>query len=335
MFEFKKMKKVFKDQQMQETFEKEGFIVVDFYNSKQVKDVKKLYHNLHPKDEKGFFSSILSQDIKYRETVDLELKKIGHSLFNELFTDFQIVNGFFIVKSTGEDSYLHVHQDMTVVDESEYTAISLWATTDDISDKNGVMYLLPGSHRFFPTYRGNTLPGLYDSIKEEIKDYMIPIYLKAGQAIVFDQSIIHFSVPNTSKNVRIVSNFYFTQKDAKFLVCYHDVNDTEFEGKVEVFEQDISFMTNYMQFSANVFDRPKIGRSLGLKTYNFPHLTIEQLENQFGKKRLREYTPTKKVEKTFDEEIQFKDRFKTELKEKLPFWKKTAINILRAIKLQN
>jgi hypothetical protein len=300
MFEFKKMKKVFKDEQMQESFEREGFIVVDFYNSQQIEEVKKLYRTLHLKDEKGFFSSILSQDIKYRETVDIELKKNGQPLLGELLTDYQIVNGFFIVKSPGEDSYLYVHQDMTVVDESEFTAISVWVPTVDITDQNGVMYLLPNSHRFFPTYRGPTILGLYESIKEEIKDYMIPIYLKAGQAIIFDQSIIHFSAPNTSNEVRIVSNFYLTQKDAKFLICYHDKNDAKFNGKVELFEQESSFMTNYTQFKKNVFDRPQMGKSLGLKDYYFPQLTIEKLENQFGKKRLRTYTPTKKVEQSLE-----------------------------------
>lgn len=330
MFEFKKMKKVFKDEQMQETFEREGFIVVDFYNSEQIEKVINLYHTLHPKDEKGFFSSVLSHDKKYRETVDLELKKIGHPLLEELLIDYQIVNGSFFVKSPGEESYIHAHQDMTLVDESEYTAISIWVTTVDLTDENGAMYLLPGSHRFLPTYRAPTIPMFYDRIKEGIKDYMTPYYLKAGQAIIFDQSIIHFSTPNISQEVRIVSNIYFTQKDAKFLICYHDKNDEEFKGKVELFKQDDTFMTDYEQFG-NVYDRPKMGVSLGLKDYNFPQLTLKQLENQFGKQRLRDYTPTKKNEQSLEEASKIES--KSRVYEKLAFWKKNSpLNILRRIK---
>lgn len=328
MFEFKKMKKVFKDEQMQETFEKEGFIVVNFYTSEQIEEVKNLYHSLLPKDEKNFFSSVLCQDKEYRKTVDLELKRIGHCRFEELLTDYQIVNGSLFVKSPGEENYIHTHQDMTLVDEYEYNAISIWTTTVDLTDENGVMYFLPGSHRFFPTYRAPTIPMFFDPIKEAIKDYMIPYYLKAGQAVIFDQSIIHFSTPNISKDVRIISNIYFTQKNAKFVICYHDKNNADFKGKVEIFEQEDSFMTDYDQFG-NVFDSPKIGESLGLKDYNFPQLTIEQLENQFGKQRLREYTPTKKVDQSFEEDVEPK----SEINEKLPFWKAyIPLNILRRIK---
>lgn len=328
MFEFKKMKKVFKDKQMQETFEKEGFIVVDFYTSEQIEEVKNLYHSLLPKDGKNFFSSVLSQDKEYRKAVDLELKRIGHCRFEELLTDYQIVNGSLFVKSPGEENYIHTHQDMTLVDESEFNAISIWATTVDLTDENGVMYFLPGSHRFFPTFRAPTIPMFFDPIKEAIKDYMIPYYLKAGQAVIFDHSIIHFSTPNISKNVRIVSNIYFTQKNAKFVICYYDKNNADFKGKVEIFKQEDSFMADYEQFG-NVSDRPKIGESLGLKDYNFPQLTIEQLENQFGKQRLREYTPTKKVDQSFEEQVQPK----SEINEKLLFWKAyTPLNILRRIK---
>lgn len=334
MFEFKKMKRVFKDLKMQETFEKQGFVVVDFYNDKEIAEVKNLYHTLHPKDEEGFFPSAYSKDKKYREKTDTELKRIGHNKFEELLKDYQIINGCFIVKSPGQDSYLHVHQDMTLVDESEYTGINIWTTTVDLTDENGVLYLLPGSHRFFPTYRGHTLPGFYDPIQEAIKDYMTPYYLKAGQAIIFDQSIVHFSPPNIGNEARIVSNVYFTHKDAQFQICYHDKDDTSFKGKVEIFQQDLSFMTNYEQFGANIYDRPKMGKSLGLVDYNFPQLTIEQLENQFGKKRLREFTPTKKVEEVAIEESSDEEN-KSASKQQLPFWKVyTPMNILKEIKFR-
>lgn len=295
MFEFAKMKRVFKNPQMQEEFEREGFVVVDFYTADEISEAEELYHRLHPKDEKGFFPSTFSKDKNYRDTTDKELKRIGQKRFEELFIDYQIINGSFIVKSPGEESYLHVHQDMTLVDETEFTGMNIWTPLTNLTENNGVLYILPGSHRFFPTYRGHTLRGFYDGIQEEIKDYMTPYYLKAGQAAIFDQSIIHFSPPNTSNDIRIVTNVYFTHKDARFVICYHDKNNPEWKNKVELFQQDLSFMTNYEQFGANIYGRPKMGKSLGITDYSFPELSIEQLENQFKKKRLREFTPTKKV----------------------------------------
>ena len=332
MFKFPKMKKVFRDQAMQDEFEKNGFVIVDFYTPEEIEEVKELYHKLHPKDEEGFFPSTWSKDKNYRETTDVELQRIGEKRFNELLQDFQVINGSFIVKSPGQDSYLHVHQDMTLVDEAIFTGINIWTTTVDLTEKNGVLYALEGSHRFFPTYRGHTLRGFYDGIQEEIKDYMTPYYLKAGQAIIFDQSIIHFSPPNESDEIRIVSNVYFTHKDARFVICYHDKEDPEWENKVELFEQDSTFMTNYQQFGANIYERPQMGKSLGVVGYDFPELSIEELENRFGKKRLREFTPTKKVPEPVVqpqmEEVSGNGQAE-------PFWKVyTPLNVLREIRFR-
>lgn len=330
MFKFPKMKKVFRDQAMQDEFEKNGFVIVDFYTPEEIEEVKELYRTLHPKDEEGFFPSTWSKDKNYRESADRELKRIGQRRFNELLQDFQIINGSFIVKSPGQDSYLHVHQDMTLVDEAVFTGINIWTTTVDLTEENGVLYALEGSHRFFPTYRGHTLRGFYDGIQEEIKDYMTPYFLKAGQAMIFDQSIIHFSPPNTSDEIRIVSNVYFTHKDARFVICYHDKENPDWKNKVELFEQDMSFMTNYEQFGANIYDRPKMGKSLGVVGYDFPELTIAELENRFCKKRLREFTVTKKVPEPVlvTEEVSSSGDDRT-------FWETyTPINVLKEIRFR-
>jgi hypothetical protein len=333
MFTFPKIKKVFRDESTQTEFEKNGFVVVDFYTAEELKEIKQLYHSLHPKDEEGFFPSTFSKDKNYRETADSELQRIGDTRFRELLKDFQIINGSFIVKSPGQDSYLHVHQDMTLVDESQFTGINIWTTTVDLTDENGVLYILPESHRFYPTYRGHTLRGFYDGIQEEIKDYMTPYYLKAGQAVIFDQSIIHFSPPNLGNEVRIVSNVYFTHQDARFMICYHDKENPEWKNRVELFEQNRSFMTNYEQFGANIYDRPKMGKSLGLVSYDFPELTIADLENKFGMQRLRETTLTKKATAATEVKVALHSNEEKGEQVILPFWKVyTPLNVLREIR---
>ncbi|MES2622259.1 MAG: phytanoyl-CoA dioxygenase family protein [Bacteroidota bacterium] len=281
MFTFPKMLKMFRDQALQDAFEKNGFVVVPFYTEQEIQELKELYYNLHPKDEKGFFPSTFSKDKHYRATADAEIKRIGTRAMDSYLEDVKVICGSFIVKSPGPESAMCVHQDMTLVDESKFTGINIWVPLIELTDKNGAIEVLPGSHRIYPTYRGSTVPGIYDEVSEQIKPYLQKLYLKEGEAVFFDQSIIHYSEANISYEIRIVTNTYFTHKNAAFRTAYWN---SDFGNKVELFDQADTFMTDFEQFGHNIHNRPAIGKSLGLIDYNFPKISEEQLQKLYGKK---------------------------------------------------
>ncbi|MEZ4953329.1 MAG: phytanoyl-CoA dioxygenase family protein [Saprospiraceae bacterium] len=299
MFKFPKMLPVFKDSQLQAEFEENGFVTIPFYTPEEIERLTKLYHDLHPKDEKGFFPSTFSKDKNYRTTADREIRSMGQRSIGQYLKDYKVVGGSFIVKSPGPESIMNVHQDMTLVDESKYSGINIWCPLIDLNDKNGVLYILEKSHRIFPTYRGATIPDIYDKTREEIKQYMQPLFLKAGEAVIFDQSILHYSPPNLSDKIRIVTNIFFTHQDAAFRIAYFNKN--EFKGQVELFEQDDNFMIDFEQFGHNIFDRPKIGKSLGLIDYDFPEITPELLQEKYGP--LPKNTLQKPIKKSYFSKI--------------------------------
>jgi len=280
MFTFPKMLKVFRDDILQDSFEKNGFVVAPFYTPEEVKELTELYYHLHPKDERGFFPSTFSKDKNYRTVADDEIRRICERAMNLYLRDYKTICGSFIVKSPGPESAMCVHQDMTLVDESKFTGINIWVPLIDLTKTNGVLQALPGSHRLYPTYRGSTIPGIYDEVSEQIKPHLQTLFLKAGEAVFFDQSIIHYSDANLSNEVRIVTNTYFTHKDASFRIAYWN---KDFGNKVELFDEEDSFMTDFEQFGHNIHDRPKIGKSLGLVDYNFPKITPEQLQKVYGR----------------------------------------------------
>lgn len=279
MFAFPKMLKVFRDDAHQQQFERDGFILLPFYKPEEIRELTALYHRLHPKDEIGFFPSTFSKDKNYRTVADEEIRRIGSRAMEYYLQDVKVMCGSFIVKSPVPESAMCVHQDMTLVDESKYTGINIWVPLIDLNDENGTLEALPGSHRIFPTYRGSTVPGIYDESSEEIKKYLVKLYPKAGEAIFFDQSIIHYSDANRSDQTRIVTNTYFTHQDATFQICYWQ---KDFGNKVEIFQEDDRFMTDFEQFGHNIHDRPKIGTSRGLFDYDFPKLTAEFLAKRYG-----------------------------------------------------
>lgn len=284
MFSFPdKMKTVFKDQAHQDEFEKNGFIALPFFNDEEIKELTELYHRLHPEDEKGFFPSTFSRDKSYRQTADNEIRRICERSIDKYCKDVKVVCGSFIVKNPGPESGMCVHQDMSLVDESRFTGINIWVPLVDLSIENGAIFVLPGSHRLFPTYRGSSIPEFFSNIKEEdLLDYMEPLLLKAGEAVFFDQSILHYSPPNYSDNLRIVTNTYFAHKDAEFRTYYWN-NEEHGDKRLEAFAQDDSFMTNFEQFGENISDRPKVGDSLGLIDYNFPRVDLDFIASRYKK----------------------------------------------------
>ena len=45
-------------------------------------------------------------------------------------------------------------------------------------------------------------------------------------------------------------------------------------------------MTDFEQFGENIHDRPKIGKSLGLKEYDFPKLNADILAEKYAPKQI-------------------------------------------------
>ena len=278
MFDFPKMLQVFRDQAHQEQFEREGYIVLPFYNVEEIAELNSLYESIQPKEYEGFFPSTFSQDKNYRTQADIGIKKACERSIEKYLQDIKVICGSFIVKRSIPESAMCVHQDMTLVDESKYTGINIWVPLIDLDDNNGTLEVLPGSHRIFPSYRGSSIKGIYEECNDEIKKYLVRVYPKAGEAIFFDQSIIHYSEANRSGKNRIVTNTYFTHQEATFQTCYWS---KDYGSKVELFEQSETFMTDFEQFGQNISDRPKIGTSLGLVDYNFPQLNAEVLANKY------------------------------------------------------
>lgn len=286
MFSFPdKMLRVFKDPELQESFEKNGYVIVDFYNAEEIKQAEDLYYSIHPK-EQGFYPGTYSFDKNFRDTMDKGIKAINKRQIENYFQDLRVVCGSFIVKTPGPESGMSIHQDMSLIDESKYTGINIWVPLVDLSVKNGTLFLIPGSHRIFPTYRGSSIREFFSDVMDDMYDYLQPVFVKAGQAVIFDQSIIHYSPPNYSDSIRIVTNNYICHKDTEFRTYYWD-NTTE-EKFVEGFIQDDNFMLDYEQFGANIRQRPAIGKSIGLIPYNFPRIDKAFLEQHFVRTNARQ-----------------------------------------------
>ena len=121
----------FQDPEIQKTFEEQGYVTVQFYTPEEIEELNKLYDDLHPVDEKGFYPSTFSQDKNYRQKADEEIRRIGSRTISNVLQDQKVVCGSFIVKYPGPDSEMCVHREHDLVDETEFTGINIWCPLVD------------------------------------------------------------------------------------------------------------------------------------------------------------------------------------------------------------
>ena len=274
--------KVFKNPEYQEDFESKGYIIVDFYTPDELIELQGVFDKYHPEGVEGFYASTFSGSVNYRNEANAEIIRLGERPIRTFLDDIKIHCGSFIVKGSGESSLMPVHQDMTLVDETKFTGINIWAPLCDLNETNGPVFVLEGSHLLHFSYRGGSIPEIYHNIRQSVIPYMKPFYLKAGQAIIFNPSTLHYSPANISGKLRIVTNTYVTHKDAKFVTAYFEKNSPQ--NGIELFQQEDDFLIKFMDFGFDMTKRPEIGKSIGFVDYNFPEITEEDLQQIYGKK---------------------------------------------------
>ena len=276
---FPPMKRVLRADDHHTALARDGYVIVDLLDPEQVAALAHHYRQTHPEPVKGFYASTFAGDKAYREGVDRRISEVCGARIDALTQDTKLIFGSYIVKGSDEASQMNIHQDMTLVDENEFSGINIWCPLVDLTADNGPLFVLPGSHRLLRTLRGATIPAIYDSVRDELMKILQPVHLRAGQAIIFDQSIIHFSPPNRSGADRVVINIFILHRGARMQICYHDRSQPS--KTVEVFEVDESLVHEYEHFGTDIHARPNVGRSLGKVDYAFPTLTAEFLRLRY------------------------------------------------------
>ncbi|HXH19735.1 MAG TPA: phytanoyl-CoA dioxygenase family protein [Chitinophagales bacterium] len=245
-----------------------GFATAGMLDINRVRELQTLYSALHhfKKPQGGMFYSIYSRDIDYRKKVHKEIGNILKPVYDDLFHDYKCMLHSFIVKVSGPESEFSLHQDSTSLDETKYSCLSVWIPLQDTDVNNGCLCVVPHSHKMFSPYRSISIPSPFADIANTVRKYLLPIQLKTGEILLFDNRLVHNSVVNHSGTERVVVMSGIFPVEAKLLSCYKDAADKS--SAIEVFEQDDEFLLTYPNFYHDCTCRPEAGRSMGFINWN-------------------------------------------------------------------
>lgn len=268
---------VIKSDALADQIHESGYAVIPFLDEAQLKHITAFYeqeHALHIEDG-GMFYSLYSKDLAYRKRVHETLGAIFKPLLEEHFRDYKNIVNTFITKAPGPASEFYVHQDTTALDEYHYSPLSIWIPLQDITPDNGALGVIEKTHWFFSPYRGISFAQPFQGINDTVRAYLKPVYLKAGEALVFDPRIVHHSMPNRSNANRLVALCGIFPEEAEFINCF---KSTEPGSKIELLKQEDAFILENESFFYDCHKRPKTGLSIGEVEHDFPAMDRETFE---------------------------------------------------------
>lgn len=180
-----------------------GFAIVDFLSEDVLYQLKELANKYLPKDGKDFISTSHFLDLETSKKLNQSIKNILTNDLQKLFPHLKQLGGTLASKYKNK-SILKAHQDWTIVDEAKYNSYNLWMPLVNTNSKNGTLGLIPKSHKWFNNLRGFGIENSLEQYSKKIIKFGYEPSLKAGQAILYNHKLIHYSMPNTTNVKRDV-----------------------------------------------------------------------------------------------------------------------------------
>jgi len=249
---------VFKEPSLEEEFNKNGYVKVPFLSAEEVEHLKKMFFDTiaesgGPKTagdvdfknnaEITYDFTFIDRNTEYKKKVFTIITEIFQKKADKYLNNYTPIIANYIRKKEGGGE-VPMHQNWAFVDEQEYTSVSIWVPLVDSNEENGTLQMVKGSHKRFGKLRGPMIPWELESIKEKIiAQNLTPMNVKAGEGIILDDSIVHYSNINKTPGLRLAIQLIMIPAETHSIHYHLDRNVDK--TKVRVLETDVDF---YMEF---------------------------------------------------------------------------------------
>ena len=269
---------IFLSEEHQKDFDTKGYVKIQFLNDEQIQYLDSLFDELHPElPKEGFVAGSYFPDNEYKKLASDKIVACFNESFERIFKDYTPFGASFLFKMPSENSDLVLHQDWSIVDEKKAVAINCWVPLCDTSVENGTLMVLPGAHNGnFPVHRAPTLNFFFTGNEEKIMPHLVPMNAKAGEAVILNQSLVHYSPANRSGKIRKAITAGVKTKGFPMQFFYKDKASDE--PVLDVYDMDEDFLIRFEDFAKDIFEEPKNGKRVGSIDYKLPQPEGEELD---------------------------------------------------------
>ena len=219
--------------------EQDGYAIVPFASQEEIKEITAFYKSLPSVNAKGTYVTMFHPSYEYRKGVDEKIKQLFAARASGFLKNYKPLFANFMIKEPGTEGDFPLHQDWTYVDETRFSSYAFWVPMQDVNIDNGALNVVPGSHNLLRGLRG---PGVFEAfsyLSDVIKTkYSKPISLQAGEALVWDHRLIHFSLPNRMDLPRLAFTLIMVPESAE---VFHIISTDEKGIMVSKYTVDTDF----------------------------------------------------------------------------------------------
>jgi ectoine hydroxylase-related dioxygenase (phytanoyl-CoA dioxygenase family) len=264
---------VLADAGLQADLDRDGFVVVPLLSIEQTRRLMALYERYCAAPAaSGLYESSRHNGYELNSVVSKAIREEVALASRDVFLPSKLYGGTYMVKSHVDSEVLPLHQDWSVVEEKRYTTVFVWCPLADVSVLNGGLFVLPGSHRYFQSLRSGTYPSDRFILPPELHRHTRDVALRAGEAILYSDSLFHGSHANNGSSDRVVVTARIMEESAD-LVYFHRANARE----VQVCGADEEFYLTHIDALAKG-RLPSGARKLYRRHYEHERVTDGTLE---------------------------------------------------------
>lgn len=266
---------IFKDEELQAQFDTDGFVKLQLLDDSEIEQLASMREQYFPEKGSVFFSSSYLDDFNLKIEISDRIKAIIESKVAAHFINYRLIGAAYLIKGTGQNSEMPMHQDWTIVDERQYYAVNVWIPLTDTNEENGTLELMKGSHKWNEALRAPTLPMSFNGFQWRIRPKLTVVEAKVGEVIILNQATIHYSKPNMTDEIRpaITASLISEKAQLKFHYWDKELN------KIEEFAQSDDFLLRFENFMEAIHKRPLMGKSVRHFDYPIPQMTELELKN--------------------------------------------------------
>ncbi len=231
-----------KDTRIAEAIDENGFVVVPGLDAPTVSNLLALQGGLPAVTRTRLnFNTGADLPAAIRRSTFRHVTRACTPLLDRLFAHYDIVAAMMFVKRPSSDpgGRIRPHCDPTLLpDETRHRHLNLWLPLVDVDETNGALHVVPRSHRILAPVHAPTMRAPFADIVPTVCRHGTCMRMRAGELLVFDNRMIHYSQQNQSPAARPAIVLSIAPAGVPFIALF---NSGDPESPIEVYRQTRSW----------------------------------------------------------------------------------------------